>query len=127
METKGVPKDSGTWWPWGLAIGLGIALWLLASAVTGRREPWDSSLYWQLVYPLSLLGAMAVAWAHPARAWRWPFAVFLGQFLGVWLRNGEVGNLWPLAMAWFAMLAAPGVPLAVLAARWARRREARSA
>ena len=56
--------------PWGLAIGLGIALWLLASAVTGRREPWDSSMYWQLVYPLSLLGAMALAWAYPARAWR---------------------------------------------------------
>ena len=112
--------------PWGLAIGLGIALWLLASAVTGRREPWDSSMYWQLVYPLSLLGAMALAWAYPARAWRWPFAVFLGQFLGVWLRNGEVGNLGPLALVWFAMLAAPGVPLALLAARWSRRRAAPS-
>jgi hypothetical protein len=111
-------------WPWALALALGIVLWFLALLGTGQREPWDSPVYWQLAYPLALLGGAGLGWAFPLKAWRWPFAVFLGQFLGAWLRNGEIGNLWPLALGWFAILALPGVPLAWLAARWRSRRAA---
>jgi hypothetical protein len=100
------------------ALVLGIASWLLASIATGRREPWDAAAYWTLVYPLSLLAAGWLGWRWPDRPARWALALFAGQFVGMWLRNGEIGNLSPLGLVLFGVLALP----AVLLSRWAARR-----
>ena len=105
-----------------VALALGATLWIVGGVVSGRKEPWDTGVYWTGVYPLSLLGGMLMARGWPARAWRWPLLVFLGQFVGVALRNGEVGNLWPLAIAMFLVLSLPGIALARLAARGGRGR-----
>jgi hypothetical protein len=108
--------------PAALAIGLGAVAWLLGAWLTGRREPWDTDAYWTGVYPACLLGGLVLAWCFPDRAWRWPFLAFFGQFVGATLHAGEVGNLWPLALVWFGVLALPGVVLAPWVAR--RRRGA---
>lgn len=104
-----------------LAIALGALAWLLGALLTGKREPWDTEAYWWGVYPACLIGSLALAWWFPDRAWRWPLLACFGQFVGATLHAGEVSNLWPLALAWFGVLALPGV----LLAPWvARRREA---
>lgn len=101
-----------------LALLAGFFLWMIASAVTGRREPWDDSLYWLVVYPLAIVTSAVLGYQYPGRATLLALTVFEAQFLGMALRNGELGNLWPLGMALFAILAIP----AVLAARIAARR-----
>ena len=46
--------------------------------------------------------------------------LFASQFLAMCVRNGELGSLWPLGLALFAVLALPGVVLATVAARFRR-------
>jgi hypothetical protein len=101
---------------------LGIVLWLAASALGGRREAWDSAAYWALAFPLALLASAVLGWRFPVRPWRWPAAIFFGQFLGMCWRNGEVSSLWPLGLAAFTVLGLPAVLLARLAARWSQQR-----
>jgi hypothetical protein len=43
--------------------------------------------------------------------------LFEAQFMAMWVRNGELGNLWPLGMALFAVIAVPGLFAANLTAR----------
>jgi hypothetical protein len=104
-----------------LATLLGVALWLLGALVTPTREPWDSRAYWVLVYPLALAACALLGYRYPERSWRWALLVFEAQFLAMCVRNGELGNLWPLGMLLFAVVALPGVVAARVAARCSRR------
>ncbi|MFT3820600.1 MAG: hypothetical protein QM750_23785 [Rubrivivax sp.] len=102
-----------------LLLPTGAALWLAAAFLGGRREAWDSGVYWTLAYPLALLISAVMGRVHPTRTWHWPAALFFGQFLGMCLRNGGIGSLWPLGLVAFAVLSLPGVLAARLAARGA--------
>jgi hypothetical protein len=106
-----------------LAATAGLLLWLVAAEFGGRREAWDSPLYWSLAYPLALVVCGLLGYAFPARPALWAFVLFEAQFLGMCLRAGELGGLWPLGMAAFALLALPGVALGKVGARWGRGKE----
>lgn len=107
--------------PLALAAGTGIALWLAASLISGRREAWDAGLYWSAAYPAAIVLSAVLGFRYPARPWRWPMVLFLGQFVGMLVRNGELGNLWPLGLLLFGVLAVPGV-LAARFGAWLRTR-----
>ena len=107
--------------PFLVAAVLGVALWLGTAILTGRREPWDSGAYWALAYPAAIVAAALLAYLYPERPWRWPAVLFAAQFLAMCVHNGELGNLWPLGIAMFAVLSMPAVIAARLAARFARR------
>lgn len=59
-----------------------------------------------------------LGYSFPERPWRWPLVLFAAQFVAMCLLNGELGNLWPLGMALFAVLALPGIVAAKVAARF---------
>lgn len=101
-----------------LALLAGFLLWMIASLATGKREPWDDSVYWVVVYPLAVVACGLLGYRYPGRATLLALTVFEAQFVAMAVRNGELGNLWPLGMALFAILSVP----AVLAARFAARR-----
>lgn len=103
-----------------LALAVGAALWWFAASIAGQREAWDSAAYWGFAYPASLVAVAALAYFHRTRAWRWALLLFVGQFLGMCVRNGELGNLWPLGLMLFGVLALPGIAIARLVV--ARRR-----
>jgi hypothetical protein len=109
--------------PLTIALFAGVVLWFAASFITGRKEPWDSSTYWWLIYPVAIAACGYLGYRYPTRAWLSAFVLFQAQFVGMVIRNGEVGNLWPLGMALFAIIAIPGMVVAALAARVARRAE----
>lgn len=102
-----------------LAAVVGAGLWLLATVLSGRREPWDGGGYWMVAYPLALFACAALGRLFSQGPWRWPLILFAGQFVAMCLRNGELGNLWPLGLVLFGLLALPGVFFAALAARFA--------
>ena len=99
----------------------GAAIWIGISAATGRREAWDSGIYFSLGMPLACLLAFVLGIVEPARSWRWGVAPFAGQFLAMLLTQG-VGNLLPLGVLVFAVLAIPAVIAARVGAAVARRR-----
>ena len=108
--------------PYVLAIVAGMALWFAASLAGGRREAWDSPVYWSVAYPLAIIVCVWIGHAWPQRAWRAVLCLFAAQFVAMCIRNGELGNLWPLGLLVFAVLALPGIAAATLAARFFPRR-----
>lgn len=110
--------------PWAVAVLGGAVLMFVAAVVSGRREAWDSGIYWVLFYPLSILACGVLGHRFPERPWRWAFAFFLGQCLAMLLRTGELGNLFPLGVIVFGILSLPGMAVATLGAKLAGRRRA---
>lgn len=94
----------------------GVALWFGTSILTGKREAWDGSTYWAITYPLAIVVCALLGYSHPERPWRWVMVLFLAQFIAMSVRNGELGNLSPLGMVLFAVLALPGIVVAKVSA-----------
>ncbi len=103
-----------------VAIVVGMALWFLAAALGGKREAWDGPAYWSGAYPVAILVAGWLGYAFPDRPWRWALALFEAQFVAMVIRNGELGNLWPMGIAIFAVVALPAGGAAWGGARLAR-------
>ena len=103
-----------------IAVAVGFALWFTTSVLTGRREPWDALAYWVIAYPAAILVCALLGYSYPERPWRWALVLFVSQFLAMCVRNGELGNLWPLGMALFAVIGLPGVFAAKVASRFSR-------
>lgn len=104
------------------AIAGGAILWLATAALAGRSEAWDSPLYWQLAYPLAIVGAGVLGYRFPQRPWRWGLAIMLAQALALTLSATSFGLL-PLGLVMFGVLAVPPMAAARFAA-WLRRRSA---
>jgi hypothetical protein len=110
-----------------IAAVVGFMLWFVTSLLGGRREAWDVSSYWTLGYPLALLTSGLLGYWYPVRPWRWPLALFAAQFVAMCIRNGELGNLWPVGIAFFAVLALPGIVVAKVSSRFNRASDASNA
>lgn len=102
-----------------VALGGGALLWLGTALLSGRREAWDSPLYWSITYPLCLLLAGVLSYSEPVRPWRWALAVMLVQPVVMLLTSGGSFSLLPLGLFLFAILALP--PIAVARAVGKRR------
>ena len=107
--------------PIAAALVSGALICLASASLAHTREAWDGDAYWHAAYPLSLAVCGALGWMFPDRAWRWAPLHFTGQFVALCIRNGELGNLWPLGLIVFGVVALPGVALALIASRLARR------
>ena len=89
-----------------IAAAGGIAVWVAVAALGGRREAWDSTLYWALGMPALVALAAALAWIEPSRAWRWAVTPFLAQFAWMVATSSDAG-LWPLGLAFMLVLSLP--------------------
>jgi hypothetical protein len=99
-------------WLYLSAFLLGIAVWIAVSALSGRREAWDSAWYFSVGMPILCAGSMILAFCEPGRSWRWGVAPFAGQFVWMLVSEGP-GNLLPLGIVAFGIFSLP----AILAAR----------
>jgi hypothetical protein len=94
----------------------GAALELGIGAISGQREAWDTALYWILGLPVAMLVSAIVGWLSRGRQWIWTVVIIPIQVTTMMVRNGEMGGFWPLAVALSALLSAPFVATAAIAA-----------
>jgi hypothetical protein len=110
-------KDS---WLYAAAFTSGIVVWILISSVSGKREAWDSNLYFTFGIPALGVIAGVLGFVQPDRTWRWGIVPYLGQ--GVWmLANQGFGNLFPLGMVVLGLFAVPSIVTAKVGAAISNR------
>ena len=71
-----------------------------------------------MICPLAIVGCALLGYLYPDRPWRWALVLFEAQFVAMCIRNGELGNLWPMGMGLFAIVALPGVVAAKVASQF---------
>ena len=100
-----------------LALLTGVVLEIGVHALSGRREAWDSEIFWTAGLPLAMLAAFGIGWFSRGRAWLATLAVAPAQVLTMMVRSAEFGTLWPLTLILSAMLSAPFVAAAFVGHR----------
>ena len=105
---------------YGVAAASGVALWVLTTVISGRREAWDASLYWTLAYPVGVVIAGILGYLAWERPWRWGLTLMLVQALTLAVTAASFGLL-PLGLILFGILALPPIGVAAIAARFGRR------
>jgi hypothetical protein len=97
----------------------GLALWLLSSGASGRREPWDAPEFWSQGYPaaIALAALLGVLW--PRQSWLWGFIV-MGMMTPVMAWSGSGLGLLPLGLALLTVLALPASLAGLIAGRLRR-------
>jgi len=108
------------YWFSGAAFVSGIGVWALVSALSGRQEAWDSEWYLRLGVPVLCLVTGVLGFIEPQHVWRWGILPAAGQAAGMYVSQ-EIGNLWPLGLIAFGILALPTVIAAKLGAKLAVR------
>jgi hypothetical protein len=116
-------------WAYTIAAAAGAIGWVAISQVTGRKEAWDSELYFSWFLPSVALVAAGLAYFAPDRVWRWAFVPFGAQALVAFAQNPGA-NLLPLGLIVFGFYGAvcllPAWAGAHLRRRVDRSRAARS-
>jgi hypothetical protein len=102
-------------WAYTLATITGVVLWLGTTVVSGRREAWDSSLYWKAAYPLAIALAGVLGYLAVERPWRWGLVIMLAQAVTMSAASSSFGLL-PLGLIMYAVMAVPPMFVARLAA-----------
>jgi len=92
-----------------LAALTGVLLEVVVHLVTGRREAWDSPVFWTTGLPAAVVASFGIGLLSKGRAWLATLAVAPGQVAAMTIRAGEIGSLWPLAIVLSAFLSAPFV------------------
>jgi hypothetical protein len=110
--------------PYVLAIAAGAVLWAVGSAVSDRREAWDSGTHWAVFYPASIAVCAVLGYLFPERPWRWCLALFAAQFVTMALLSAEIGNLAPLGLVMFGILSLPAIGVAKVTSGMGRKRDA---
>jgi hypothetical protein len=108
----------------GLAIVTGVLLELGVHALSGRQEAWDSAQYWTMGLPAAALVSIAIGYLSKQSDWLWAFAIVPSQVLTMMVRNGDIGNLWPLAVILSSILSAPFVVASFIGSRFRPTRSA---
>lgn len=92
-----------------VALLTGAALEVSVHAVTGRREAWDTGLYWSVGLPLACLMSVGIGLLSRGPDWLWTALIVPSQVAVMMIRNSAGGNLWPLTLVFSALLSAPFV------------------
>ena len=71
---------------------IGLIIWIGISIVSGRKEAWDSPLFFELGIPLMLLVSFIAGFIRPGKAWLWGLAMVILQPLALFFTS-RVGPL----------------------------------
>ena len=96
------------YWLIGIAAATGVAVWVVLSEVSHKREAWDSELYFLFGIPVICVVAAGLAYVEPKLPWRWAVLPFAAQAIWMVLTQG-IGNMFPLGLIVFAILSIPAL------------------
>lgn len=105
-----------------LVFALGALAWIALGALAGRREAWDSPLYYAVMLPLAAVVCFVAARGRAAAFGVWPIAFAAGQLAGSLVVARGERSLWPLSLVALAVLSAPSWIAAYLGSRLRRAR-----
>ena len=103
------------YWLYGAAVAAGIGVWVVVSEVSHRREAWDSEWYFLIGIPVVCMVAAGLGFVEPRKPWRWGLIPLMAQAVWMVVTQG-VGNLLPLGLVVFGVLAIPSMITAWLGA-----------
>lgn len=106
----------------GLVIAIGVALELGIHALSGRREAWDSPLYWTLGLPAAGVASVVIGFLSRGSDWRWAVAIVPSQVMTMMVRSGEISGLWPLMLILSSILSTPFVIASFVGSRFRSKR-----
>ena len=93
-------------WASVMSFGVGAAAWVAVSVAGGRREAWDSELFFTAALPVIALTAGIVAYLVPVRTWRWAMFPFAAQAVVMVVHGPSSASLLPLGLIMFAIFGA---------------------
>jgi len=108
-----------------LSTVTGLAVCLAITFAAGKKEAWDSTLYFTVGIPVMCVLAFAIGYAFPEKAWRWALGIALGQSIALLLFGGSLA-LWPLTIVAMTILSLPQFAAALLGSALARRKSSES-
>lgn len=103
-----------------IGVGLGAIVWVLPWMVA-RVEAWDHGSYLYVSLPCMVVFSFFAAFLAKSRPWRWPLVMLLVQFAVSLLLSGGPGNLFPLTVVAFLILAVPAF-IAAFVGGWLGKR-----
>jgi hypothetical protein len=80
---------------------------------TTVAEEWDTHLFYRFLLPVAGAGAFLGGYLFPGHSWRWGVAPWWMQHVYMMWRHGP-GNIWPIAIVFWALALLPFVALAKL-------------
>jgi peptidoglycan/LPS O-acetylase OafA/YrhL len=111
------------WWASLTTLCIGAATWMAVSMFGGRREAWDSPLYFTGALPVIAIAVGVVAYLVPVRVWRWAMFPFWAQALVAFVQD-PTANLLPLGLIVFSIFGAICLVPASIGAAMGRGRAA---
>jgi hypothetical protein len=100
-------------------LGTGVvclAILILVGKMSGTDvEEWDTPLFSRVLLPLAAASAFFGGFLFPGHSWRWGVAPWWMQHVYMLWRHGP-GNIWPIAIVFWALALLPFVGLARLGA-----------
>ena len=101
-----------------LSVAIGVVPELGIEAIGGRREAWDSPLYWTMGLPVAAIAAATLGYLSHRSAWVGTLAIVPAQVMAMMVRSGEIGGLWPLAIVLSSILSGPFLVISFVASRF---------
>lgn len=106
-----------------ISFAVGFGGWAIVSGISGRREAWDSPIYFSQFFPLLFVLSAVLGFLAPRHPWRWGLWMAAGQVAMMFVLQPAIGNLLPMGLILFGILGGIcGVP-ALIASRYRVRLE----
>ena len=82
----------------------GLAVWVLITTLTNRREAWDSVYFWRYGVPAMLLLNAAAGFIEPERIKLKGLISVSLQPVAMTVKAGEIGSMFPFGLVVFLLL-----------------------
>lgn len=92
--------------PYLASVLSGLGVCLAITIITGRKEAWDSSVYFFVGVPIMCALIFVISYLFPTHAWRWTLSMAVGQSLAIASGGGSL-NLWPLSIVAMTVVSIP--------------------
>ena len=82
----------------------GLAVWVLITSLTNKKEAWDSAVFWRFGVPAMLAMNAAAGFLEPERIMLKGLLSVCLQPVAMMARSGEIGSMFPLGLMVFFVM-----------------------